>query len=133
MLNLPTWEPSMSVGNNELDEQHARLLALAHRAAELEYLADSSAVRQQIVGVLSDIGDLAREHYAAEERILARNGFPDLVSHQSQHQAHLEVLTQLLHEVRRQGVYRAGFTRGVTDYVYYHVIRADMGCKAFLK
>ena len=97
MENIPVWDPSLSVGNAELDEQHKLLLSLNQRATDLLTNKAGTHVRREFRHVLNEIVDLAEVHFAAEERILALNGCPNLAEHKTEHYQFIELLAELIY------------------------------------
>ena len=71
------WEPQHSVGNEALDAQHRALLA--HCAALADCVAGTGAEgERKFRQVFEELMALSREHFAAEEALLERGGYPDL-------------------------------------------------------
>lgn len=77
------WDESFSVGVDELDRQHRGLLqATAGLAAAMRENAGRRAVGQ----VVSELAWYAREHFLAEERLMAQWRFPGLDEHRAEHE-----------------------------------------------
>lgn len=74
------WEPRHSVGNATLDDQHRAILARCNALADC---LDDAGDRK-FDEIFNEMMTLAREHFAAEEALLARCGCPDLADHQSE-------------------------------------------------
>jgi hemerythrin len=83
VANRVQWDPRLSVGNDTLDAQHRDLLAhcnaLADCLAEAGEEADKAFRR-----LFEELMALSREHFAAEEALLARAGYPDLEAHRNE-------------------------------------------------
>lgn len=83
MANRVQWEPRHSVGNDTLDAQHRAILAQCNALADC--LDDTSeAGDRKYDEIFNELMTLAREHFATEEALLARCGYPDLADHQSE-------------------------------------------------
>ncbi len=83
MPNLLQWVPELSVGNETLDAQHRALLARC--AALAACLADAGAEGEdKFRRAFEELMALSREHFAAEEALLARAGYPDLEAHRNE-------------------------------------------------
>ena len=77
MAKRPQWDPRLSVGNETLDAQHRDLLA--HCNALADCLADTGAEADKAFRrIFEELMALSREHFAAEEALLAKGGYPDL-------------------------------------------------------
>ena len=89
------WSEDYSVGHPGMDAQHRKLLALC---VEAERCADYDDPRGHEVFhlVLNDLFRYADSHFAAEERLLAATGFPELQAHKDEHEMWLEHLADLL-------------------------------------
>jgi hemerythrin len=74
MANRVHWEPHHSVGNAVLDAQHQALLARCNALADCLEAADAPRFDE----VFRELMLLAREHFAAEEALLAQCGYPEI-------------------------------------------------------
>lgn len=77
------WDPRHSVGNETLDAQHRALLAHCDALADCLAEADPEG-EQRFQKTIDELMALAREHFAAEEALLARAGYPDLDAHRNE-------------------------------------------------
>jgi hemerythrin-like metal-binding protein len=97
------WTADMETGISGIDSDHRVLLALVNQIAHPDNQSDRTAVEF----VLDELLGYAALHFAREESLLARVGYPDLDHHRQVHRA-------LLSEV--QGLQRrviAAFTPGI--------------------
>ncbi len=77
MSNRPQWDPRLSVGNDSLDAQHQALLAHCNVLADC--LTDTGAEGdRKFRQVFEELMALSGEHFAAEEALLAKGGYPGL-------------------------------------------------------
>jgi len=80
MPNRVQWDPRNSVGSETLDAQHQDLLA--HCNALADCLAEAGPEgKQKFRRIFEALMALSREHFAAEEALLERAGYPDLEEH----------------------------------------------------
>ena len=128
----PTWTPSLSEGNVEIDEQHKKLLLLAQQVVQL-IDALLSANAQQLHGLMNDIVDLAWKTVATEEKLLARVDFPDLAGHKAEHDIYLERLTEILCHTSQRDVDEVALAQILTEYTNHHLLDTDQQSKEFLK
>ncbi len=83
MSNRLQWDARHSVGNETLDAQHRALLAQCNALADC--LADAGEEGDRTFRRLFDeLMALSREHFAAEEALLARAGYPELEEHRNE-------------------------------------------------
>lgn len=81
MMGKLVWEDSFSVGVALLDEQHRRVIEM------INSLAEARLEREVLSETLVKMLDYAREHFEAEEHLLAQHGYPDLALQRSEHLA----------------------------------------------
>jgi len=128
---IPVWEPSLSVRNAKLDEQHITLLALGTYLIILIETHPSS--NEQIRVVLKDIVSLSREHDAIEEDVLEENGCPSLAEHKMAHETARPELNDLLHDASHNFVDKAVLTRVITEWRSNHISEYDLPVKEYMK
>lgn len=133
METLPAWDPSLSVGNAELDEQHKLLLALNQRAADLLNDKAGNHIRREFRHLLNEIIDLAEIHFTAEERILALNGCPNLAEHKAEHDQFIELLAELIHQSMLKDLKTKSIAKLLADYIDHHFRETDMGCREYMR
>lgn len=133
MLSIPSWDPSLSVGNGKIDQQHRELLALGRTAIYLLKNQYDPLYRRQITGTLDEILTLTVSHFATEEQILARNGCPTLAEHKEQHEKHLNILRELMTSAKQSRIDGLGFTRALVASLYRHMHEWDMACQEFIR
>ncbi|WP_029898991.1 bacteriohemerythrin [Desulfohalovibrio reitneri] len=86
------WNEKLSTGHTEIDEQHKGLIQLANdlletvRAGKGAYLVDPILRRLRVY---------TRDHFRAEERIMASAGYPELARHAREHAQILGIVEQL--------------------------------------
>jgi len=84
MPNRVEWDPRYSVGNDALDEQHREILARCNALADCLDGGSGEESDRQFDEVFAGLMASARAHFAAEEALLTRCGFPDLDDHRSE-------------------------------------------------
>lgn len=80
MPNRLQWEPRLSVGNETLDTQHQAILARCNALADCLDEANDRRFDETFQELMA----LAREHFAAEEALLVRCGYPELEDYRSE-------------------------------------------------
>ncbi|MDD3311480.1 bacteriohemerythrin [Pseudodesulfovibrio sp.] len=81
-MPLITWDEIMSVGVEELDDQHRRLIDLINDA----YEALQSHDEHRMVELVEKMQQYARTHFETEENYMRRDGFPGLSRHKGLHE-----------------------------------------------
>lgn len=80
-MTLMQWNEAMSVGVEELDEQHRKLVGLINDAYEALQVHDETRMAQ----LLDDMREYAIIHFDTEEGLLDKCGYPELSAHKFQH------------------------------------------------
>ena len=83
--------------------------------------------------MLNSFVELVREHFDAEERALASNGYPDLAKHVSEHDAFCLMLANLQLDAHKGQFFRNVLLALIADYTDRHLLNADLACKEYLK
>jgi hemerythrin len=79
---LLTWETDLSVGVQEMDEEHIRLIYLANTLKDAMKPGNGNEVLGTIFGGLLSY---TKTHFANEERLMAVHEYPELTSHKVIH------------------------------------------------
>ena len=130
---FPTWDPSLSVGNDELDEQHRKLLDLIRKVLWLAVIENDSSVRQRFVRIINEIVHLALNHFECEEKTLAINGFQGLEKHKTEHDKYLNMLAELLYGATHGHLDLKAMVALIAEDLYDHLLTTDMECREFMK
>lgn len=136
-MDVTAWTADLETGNDVLDAQHKRYLELVNNY--LEKAAKSTEGFDQVAELaekLSFLHDYALEHFATEEEIMRKQGYPGYESHRKQHQHFSRNVKELK---RRLKIY--GFAPALAREVNYYTIEwfmdhirvSDMEVVDFLK
>jgi len=80
---LICWSEQLATGIDSIDSQHRKLVDLINRTfVTMRDGGDDAAIRQ----VVGELVDYARGHFAHEEQLMQRHGYPKLDEHQRIHQ-----------------------------------------------
>ena len=131
MSSLPKWNDTYKVGNVLLDEQHKRLLEISGKAYQL--LTSTPVCAEEFHDLLNSFVETQREHFAAEERTLARNGYPNLAAHIAEHDRFRAMLAELQCSADVAANGRAELLRVMVEFIGNHILLTDMACKDYLK
>jgi len=97
MPSIP-WDPALETGNATIDAQHKTLFSLVN---QLHDAAIEGRTEQAVTEVLGRLVLYVETHFAEEQRLMARSGYPvdELVSHV---EAHTALTAQTAEIVARQ-------------------------------
>ena len=81
-MSFLVWSDGLSVGVNELDNDHKKLVELVNRMHDA--LSEGKA-RTTVGPLLDDLIRYTRSHFEHEERFFARTGYPHTTEHKAEH------------------------------------------------
>ncbi len=120
-----TWQAVFSIGVDEIDSQHRKLIELVATMDSNDGAGNEEA--------LDEVLNYASRHFADEEAFMARIGYPDLPTHRIEH----KLLTRILAAHRRE--FESGktdlnaFKRFVFRWVVDHVVDDDRRIGLFVR
>jgi hemerythrin len=92
-----TWNDSWLIGVREIDIQHQNLVSLLN---QLHEAMSQGRGKDVLGGILESLVRYTKAHFAAEERLMQQNGYPDIIAHKSEH----EQLTKKVLEFQKEFV-----------------------------
>lgn len=81
---MPEWNPLMGIGFEEIDRGHRELV---ERLNELGLAMKRGRGQEVVRELLAFLGAHATSHFAIEERLMERSGYPDREQHRLLHEA----------------------------------------------
>ena len=78
------WNYSYSVGIDEVDEHHKKLLELIDKSYRIRLLSEN---KEDLSHLLYELINYAHYHFSAEERLMLNYDYPDIARHISEHNA----------------------------------------------
>ena len=76
------WNNSYSVGVQELDEQHKKIVKMLNKLIEMK---DTRVDSEIISNTLIEMKKYASEHFETEEKLMNEYNYPDYLLHKKQH------------------------------------------------
>ncbi len=130
------WREELTVGYNIVDRQHQRLFALV-RGLESEVLAkpQPGVAREELAWHLNELVNYALDHFAMEQSLLEKHGYPEASGHCREH---LNLAGELL---RLQGRFRgsnasilaAEVLAFFKSWVVNHILSSDLQAFSWIK
>lgn len=81
-MGVVAWEERYSVGNERLDQQHQRIVAMINQLGEA---MDAGADRPALVNILSNLAGYTKTHFSEEVHLMEQCNYPKLDEHITQH------------------------------------------------
>lgn len=78
-----TWTESYELGIAKVDEQHR---SLVDKINELHAAMRAGKGRASIGSILDFLGEYAMVHFATEESLMERHGYPEMRAHEEEHE-----------------------------------------------
>ncbi|AEE95232.1 bacteriohemerythrin [Mahella australiensis] len=127
------WDQSLSVGIDEIDNQHKELFSRVNALLD----ACNQGKGKQVVGEIIDfLGDYVVTHFGAEERYMQQYGYPDYDAHKAMHDGFIDSFSELKKKFESEGpgIQLVLLTnRTVVDWLINHIGNTDKALGGFLK
>ena len=76
------WDPKYSVDIEEIDNHQKKMFDLFNQLIDLK---DGKKDAKECISMISEINDYSKLYFSDEEKILKKNGYPDLGTHTKAH------------------------------------------------
>ena len=130
-MPLITWEAEMSIGVQEMDDEHRKLIAMINE------IGDGMAAgqgRDELGGLVDKVVEFTKEHLAHEERLLAEAGYAESDAHHREHDQMIAKTLSLQASFRWGSVelIRPDLANFVCDWLVSHIQGSDKAYGVFL-
>jgi hemerythrin len=119
------WNQSLSVGFQEIDDQHKELFS---RVNKLLDAMSRGKGKDETARLIQFLGDYVVSHFGLEEKYMARYSYPAAATHQLQHSNFLKDFTGLKEKFEKDASHldaELQIQRRVCDWVVDHVGKSD--------
>jgi hemerythrin len=129
-MSLFAWDAVYSVSIREIDRQHQKLFALFNELYDAMQQGDGNEV---IGKVLASVVDYTAYHFAHEEELFRKYGYPDEAAHRAEH-ANLTEQAKALEQRLRAGQSEVTEVtlKFLCDWLTNHIIVSDKKFAPFL-
>ncbi|MCM2358670.1 MAG: hemerythrin family protein [Geobacteraceae bacterium] len=127
------WREHLSVGVEEIDAQHRSLFEKFNTLMEA---CDQGKGGGEVVRLFGFLDNYINTHFADEERLQQRLGFPDHERHREQHQKFISELAAMKERLFSEGLSRlfvAGVNRLMTGWLIEHISGMDRAFGKFAR
>lgn len=129
-MALVTWDNTYSVGIKLVDEQHAGLFDSLNELHAAMLKGQEKAVTGRL---LQDLLAYTRSHFSAEEAMLARAKYPDLVAHRLKHRKLTDEVAGYAERYKRgEAALSVHLIHFLNDWLVQHILREDRAYSAWL-
>jgi len=119
------WTPDLALGVEAIDAQHRELFG---RADALLGAVSRGTAAHETFEMLAFLGEYILDHFGAEERLMAEDGYPDLGRHRAEHAQLVAAYERLRRNFARTGadqVLRVELEGVIGDWLVRHVKATD--------
>lgn len=130
---LVQWLDSYAVGVPEVDAQHQEIF---RRVDRLLSAMQEGKGRQEVGAMVDYLGEYVVAHFNAEEKVMARHGYPEMAAHKALHAAFMADFAALKREFEAKGtstLLAIQIQRRVVDWLVTHIGREDRRIAAYIK
>jgi hemerythrin len=127
------WADAYSVGVDELNYQHMRLVGMINRLIDLTLLkrSDQSAVKAAYLNVLNDMVQYAAVHFDTEERYLKSIGYSEFEGHVEEHKEFSRKAAELKQNAELGELDVSGTSHYLQTWLTGHILHSDMDYRKF--
>jgi len=127
------WNDSLSVGVDEIDKQHKKLIGAI---GELLEACKKGRGNTEIKKTLDFVGSYTKEHFSAEERLQQKSAYPGFEAHKKLHAAFVKSVDALEKEFAQKGPdteLTGKMNKVLMDWLVNHIKTEDKKLAAHLK
>ena len=124
------WSYVLSVGNDEIDEDHHRLVELFNM---LNHSVTAGESPEYLAAVLAELINCTAWHFSHEERLMLKHGYDGLAAHKAEHRELINSVKALQQKILQTGNFESGddiefLERWLTE----HILSTDMRLGSYL-
>ena len=127
------WNNSLSVGVDQIDEQHKMLI---QKIADLAEAVNKTQGADKILSTLGFMMEYTDFHFAAEEKVMKEHDYPGMDYHLRQHAQFIQMVKNLEEDFEEEGVTRAlstSINTYLVNWLVNHIQKVDVEFGEFLK
>lgn len=128
---LIEWTEDFSVGVQEIDEQHKRLVSMLNQLNEAMKLGQG---KQVVDRILFNLGDYVQRHFATEEAYMEAGSYPELERHKD---IHRRLTAKVKDYMERYEKGEPGLTLELLDFLTgwlkNHILQTDKAYSPYVK
>lgn len=120
------WKSNYSVGDTRVDSQHQRMFELAN---DMNNAQDRAALQLAAMKLYQHV----REHFAEEEALMRKVGFPQYTEHVESHNKMLADLNTVSQKIGKNEVSPDAIQALLKDWAMNHIAHADVQVAAYIQ
>ena len=125
------WTDSFSVGVREMDNQHKKLVGMINRLIEEQHTLTEPAT---IAELLTEMTDYAREHFRAEEFLMAEYGYENKDRQAESHETFIAKTVELMSATNvGPNLLSKVLLEFLKSWLVSHILNEDMQYRSFFQ
>jgi hemerythrin len=133
MENTVLWTPDLSIGVNEIDEQHKEMIA---RVNELQTAVREGRGEAELGRIIDFAAEYVYFHFNAEEEVMKSSGYPAYDAHKTIHDSFVQDLVRIMKDFeasKNDGELVIRVAKGLDKWIRDHIKQVDQELGVFLK
>lgn len=114
----------------QLDEQHQQLINMINR---LHLLIVEKGTESEVTQIIEEFISYTKIHFAEEEGMMARSGFPSVVAHQQVHKTFINEINTIIKKFTGNKFLRFKFFNLAMDLLMNHIETEDQRFAEYYK
>jgi len=130
-MSLINWTDNMSVGNNEIDEQHKKLIDIINKLHDQMKIGKG----KEILGVIiNGLMSYTVFHFSFEEKLFDQYKYTDTLKHKKEHDDLVDQVETFKNKVIKDNTYPTlEIMTFLRDWLTNHILVSDKKYSAFFK
>lgn len=124
-MPLFEWTEELSVGVEEFDSHHKRLIEIINKLYDASVTGDVNAIMDE---VLVELSNYTMYHFLGEEEAMQKVGYPDYPRHKESHLYFVQKTFDFAHDFRER---KSGLSQDMLaflrDWLVEHIMKTDKG------
>ena len=121
-MALLQWDEQFSVSVPELDQEHQKLVAMINK---LHDAMKSGQGKDTLPQVINDLADYALKHFAHEEQLMEKCGYPDLARHKAAHAEFALQVTGYIEQAHDGTLHAMALMKVLQEWLVNHIMQVD--------
>lgn len=92
-MSMLEWSNSLSVGIDEIDDQHMGLVDMVNKVHDMLVAGETS--HSHVLELVEDMRKYSVEHFGTEEKYMEVYEYPDAPAHKQEHAEFIEKITEV--------------------------------------
>lgn len=122
MMTIIQWKRSLSVGIQEIDEQHKKLLGYLN---DLYDALQKRKEKQILEPIFHNLEEYARYHFELEESYFKKFNYPEKEEHIKEHEYYIRRLAELKRQIHNNTAYMEDLFLFLAEWLMHHIREVD--------